>query len=174
MTGNLSEAVGTAISKLNDMTVAAQEAYKTDGWTGLIGEITGLSGVIDKAKSSLVGMKAVADSFRKLKFCFLVATGMLCTGMHLTLTRQQNKGKRTGMNLTLGWCGTRMTAGCLQSLLVEAKALLPLRPPQPQPQPQLQPKSTSPLIPKSWPTPSRRPRRRYSPVLATSSAASSE
>lgn len=65
MTGNLSEAVGTAISKLNDMTVAAQEAYKTDGWTGLIGEITGLSGVIDKAKSSLVGLKAVADSFRK-------------------------------------------------------------------------------------------------------------
>lgn len=65
MTGNLSEAVGMVISKLNDMTVAAQEAYKTDGWTGLIGEITGLSGVIDKAKSSLVGLKAVADSFRK-------------------------------------------------------------------------------------------------------------
>ena len=65
MTGDLSNGIGMIISNLNDMTVAAQEAYKTDGWTGLIGEITGLSGVIDKAKSSLVGLKAVADSFRK-------------------------------------------------------------------------------------------------------------
>lgn len=65
MTGDLSNGIGKVISDLNDMTVAAQEAYKTDGWTGLIGEITGLSGVIDKAKSSLVGLKAVADSFRK-------------------------------------------------------------------------------------------------------------
>lgn len=64
-TGDLSNGIGMVISNLNDMTVAAQEAYKTDGWTGLIGEITGLSGVIDKAKSSLVGLKAVADSFRK-------------------------------------------------------------------------------------------------------------
>lgn len=65
MTGDLSNGIGMVISNLNDMTVAAQEAYKTDGWTGLIGEITGLSGVIDKAKSSLVGLKAVSDSFRK-------------------------------------------------------------------------------------------------------------
>ena len=65
MTGDLSNGIGMVISNLNDMTVAAQEAYKTDGWTGLIGEITGISGVIDKAKSSLVGLKAVADSFRK-------------------------------------------------------------------------------------------------------------
>lgn len=65
MTGDLSNGIGMVISNLNDMTVAAQEAYKTDGWTGLIGEITGLSGVIDKAKSSLVGLRAVADSFRK-------------------------------------------------------------------------------------------------------------
>lgn len=65
ITGDLSNGIGMIISNLNDMTVAAQEAYKTDGWTGLIGEITGLSGVIDKAKSSLVGLKAVADSFRK-------------------------------------------------------------------------------------------------------------
>lgn len=65
MTGDLSNGIGMVISNLNDMTVAAQEAYKTDGWTGLIGEITGLSGVIDKAKSSLVGLKAVVDSFRK-------------------------------------------------------------------------------------------------------------
>ena len=65
VTGDLSNGIGMVISNLNDMTVAAQEAYKTDGWTGLIGEITGLSGVIDKAKSSLVGLKTVADSFRK-------------------------------------------------------------------------------------------------------------
>lgn len=38
MTGDLSNGIGMVISNLNDMTVAAQEAYKTDGWTGLIGE----------------------------------------------------------------------------------------------------------------------------------------
>ena len=32
MTGGLSDAVGSVISKLNDMTVAAIEAYKQDGW----------------------------------------------------------------------------------------------------------------------------------------------
>ena len=35
MTGDLSSGIGVVISDLNDMTVAAIEAYKTDGWKGL-------------------------------------------------------------------------------------------------------------------------------------------
>lgn len=35
MTGDLSSGIGVVISSLNDMTVAAIEAYKTDGWKGL-------------------------------------------------------------------------------------------------------------------------------------------
>lgn len=64
LTGDLSSGIGVAISKLNDMVVAAQEAYKLDGWSGLIGEITGLTTVIDKAKSSAVGLKAVFDALK--------------------------------------------------------------------------------------------------------------
>lgn len=64
MTGDLSSGIGVAIGKLNDMVVAAQEAYKLDGWKGLIGEITGLTTVIDKAKSSVVGLKAVFDALK--------------------------------------------------------------------------------------------------------------
>lgn len=64
MTGDLSSGIGVAIGKLNDMVVAAQEAYKLDGWSGLIGKITGLTAVIDKAKSSAVGLKAVFDALK--------------------------------------------------------------------------------------------------------------
>lgn len=64
LTGDLSSGVGVAIGKLNDMVVAAQEAYKLDGWSGLIGKITGLTAVIDKAKSSAVGLKAVFDALK--------------------------------------------------------------------------------------------------------------
>lgn len=35
MTGDLSSGIGVVISNLNDMTVAAIDAYKTDGWAGL-------------------------------------------------------------------------------------------------------------------------------------------
>lgn len=42
MTKDLSDSIGKVISELNDMTVAAQEAYKTDGWEGLILKLTGL------------------------------------------------------------------------------------------------------------------------------------
>lgn len=35
MTGDLSSGIGVVIGHLNDMAVAAQEAYKTDGWMGL-------------------------------------------------------------------------------------------------------------------------------------------
>ena len=64
LTGDLSSGIGDAISKLNEMVVAAQETYKLDGWSGLIGEITGLTTVIDKAKSSAVGLKAVFDALK--------------------------------------------------------------------------------------------------------------
>ncbi len=67
LTGDLSSGVGVVIGKLNDMVVAAQEAYKLDGWKGLIGEITGLTSVIDKAKSSAVGLKAVFDALKSGK-----------------------------------------------------------------------------------------------------------
>ena len=64
LTGDLSGGIGVVIGKLNDMVVAAQEAYKLDGWSGLIGKITGLTTVIDKAKSSAVGLKAVFDALK--------------------------------------------------------------------------------------------------------------
>lgn len=68
LAGLLTEGLTTALKKvasgMNDITVAAAEAYKTDGWSGLIGEITGLSDVADRAKSSLVGLKAVFNSFK--------------------------------------------------------------------------------------------------------------
>ena len=64
MTQDLSGAVGKVIEKLNDMTVAAQDAYKKDGWTGLIGEVTGLADVADRAKSAFAGLKAVIDALR--------------------------------------------------------------------------------------------------------------
>ena len=64
LTKDLTTALGKVVSGMNDITVAAAEAYKTDGWSGLIGEITGLSDVADRAKSSFVGLKAVFDSFK--------------------------------------------------------------------------------------------------------------
>lgn len=64
LTEDLTTALGKVVSGMNDITVAAAEAYKTDGWSGLIGKITGLSDVADRAKSSFVGLKAVFDSFK--------------------------------------------------------------------------------------------------------------
>lgn len=64
LTEDLTTAIKKVVSGMNDITVAAAEAYKTDGWSGLIGEITGLSDVADKAKSSIAGLKAVFDSLK--------------------------------------------------------------------------------------------------------------
>lgn len=64
LTQDLSGAVGKVIEKLNEMTVAAQDAYKKDGWTGLIGEVTGLADVADRAKSAFAGLKAVIDALK--------------------------------------------------------------------------------------------------------------
>ena len=52
LTGDLSSGVGVVIGNLNDMLVAAQEAYKTDGWIGLAGAITGLTEPINAAKNA--------------------------------------------------------------------------------------------------------------------------
>lgn len=67
MTGDLTDAAKSVVSGLNDLTVAAAEAYKTDGWVGLIGKVTGLSDVADRAKSSFAGLKAVIDSLKSGK-----------------------------------------------------------------------------------------------------------
>lgn len=63
LTGDLSSGVGVAISNLNDLVVKAQEAYKTDGWIGLAGAITGLSGPISSVKSWFEGFASSASTW---------------------------------------------------------------------------------------------------------------
>lgn len=63
LTGDLSSGVGVVIGNLNDMLVAAQEAYKTDGWIGLAGAITGLSGPISSVKSWFDGFASSASTW---------------------------------------------------------------------------------------------------------------
>ena len=52
MTEDLTDGIKTVVGNLNDLTVAATEAYKTDGWVGLATEISSLnpliSGVINE------------------------------------------------------------------------------------------------------------------------------
>lgn len=52
MTSDLSSGIGIVISNLNDMTVAAIDAYKTDGWKGLGEAILGLDNPISTIISS--------------------------------------------------------------------------------------------------------------------------
>lgn len=63
MTGDLSSGFGVVISNLNDLVVKAQEAYKTDGWIGLAGAITGLSGPISSVKSWFEGFASSASTW---------------------------------------------------------------------------------------------------------------
>lgn len=63
LTGDLSSGVGVVIGNLNDMLVAAQEAYKTDGWLGLAGAITRLSGPISSVKSWFEGFASSASTW---------------------------------------------------------------------------------------------------------------
>lgn len=63
LTGDLSSGVGVVIGNLNDMLVSAQEAYKTDGWIGLAGAITGLSGPISSVKSWFEGFASSASTW---------------------------------------------------------------------------------------------------------------
>lgn len=63
MTGDLSIGIGVAIGNLNDMLVAAQEAYKTDGWIGLAGAITGLTEPINTAKNAFKDFASKATTW---------------------------------------------------------------------------------------------------------------
>lgn len=63
LTGDLSSGVGVVIGNLNDMLVAAQEAYKTDGWIGLAGAITGLTEPINTAKNAFKDFASKATTW---------------------------------------------------------------------------------------------------------------
>lgn len=63
LTGDLSGGIGVVIGNLNDMLVAAQEAYKTDGWIGLAGAITGLTEPINTAKNDLKDFASKATTW---------------------------------------------------------------------------------------------------------------
>lgn len=63
LTGDLSSGVGVVIGNLNNMLVAAQEAYKTDGWIGLAGAITGLTEPINTAKNAFKDFASKATTW---------------------------------------------------------------------------------------------------------------
>ena len=63
LTGDLSSGVGVVIGNLNEMLVAAQEAYKTDGWIGLAGAITGLTEPINTAKNAFKDFASKATTW---------------------------------------------------------------------------------------------------------------
>lgn len=63
LTGDLSGGIGIVIGNLNDMLVAAQEAYKTDGWIGLAGAITGLTEPINTAKNAFKDFASKATTW---------------------------------------------------------------------------------------------------------------
>ena len=63
LTGDLSSGFGVVIGNLNDMLVAAQEAYKTDGWIGLAGAITGLTEPINTAKNDFKDFASKATTW---------------------------------------------------------------------------------------------------------------
>lgn len=66
MTADLTDGIKMAVGNLNDMTVAAAEAYKTDGWVGLAKEITSLnplvSGVISEMSALGDGLSTIAQN----------------------------------------------------------------------------------------------------------------
>ena len=62
MTGGLSDAVGSVISKLNEMTVAAIEAYKQDGWWGMAGAALSVIEPINEVGQALDGVKEKANA----------------------------------------------------------------------------------------------------------------
>lgn len=56
MTGDLSSGIGQVIEKLNEMTVAAIEAYKQDGWWGMADAALSTIGPINKVKEAIEGV----------------------------------------------------------------------------------------------------------------------
>ena len=63
LTGDLSSGIGVVIGNLNDLIVKAQEAYKTDGWIGLAGAITGLTDPINTAKNAFKDFASKATTW---------------------------------------------------------------------------------------------------------------
>ena len=84
LTENLTEAVGKVIEKLNEMVVAAQEAYRTDGWEGLILKLTRLETVGNRISAVFAGIgarvKAMANGDVNEWLAFLSPTGKLDNG----------------------------------------------------------------------------------------------
>ncbi len=62
MTGGLSSGIGVVIDRLNDMVVAAQEAYKEDGWKGLGNAILELDNPISAIIKKFVQLGSAAVS----------------------------------------------------------------------------------------------------------------
>lgn len=62
MTGGLSDAVGSVITKLNEMTVAAIEAYKQDGWWGMAGAALSVIEPINEVGQALDSVKEKANA----------------------------------------------------------------------------------------------------------------
>lgn len=66
MTADLTDGIKMAVGNLNDMTIAAAEAYKTDGWVGLAKEIASLnpliSGVISEMSALGDELSAIAQN----------------------------------------------------------------------------------------------------------------
>lgn len=66
MTADLTDGIKMAVGNLNDMTVAAAEAYKTDGWVGLAKEIASLnplvSGVISEMSALGDGLSTIGQN----------------------------------------------------------------------------------------------------------------
>ena len=77
MTGDLSSGIGVVISNLNDMTVAAIDAYKTDGWKGLGEAILELNNPINSVikKFGELGSAGIGV-LDKLRFKLNKAIGM--------------------------------------------------------------------------------------------------
>lgn len=66
MTEDLTNGIKMVVSNVNDLTVAATEAYKTDGWVGLAKEIASLnpliSGVISEMSALGDGLSTIANN----------------------------------------------------------------------------------------------------------------
>lgn len=66
MTADLTDGIKMVVGNLDDMTVAASEAYKTDGWVGLATEIASLnpliSGVISEMSALGDGLSTIAQN----------------------------------------------------------------------------------------------------------------
>lgn len=62
LTGDLSDAVGSVKTKLNEMTVAAIEAYKQDGWWGMAGAALSVIEPINEVGQALDSVKEKANA----------------------------------------------------------------------------------------------------------------